>query len=184
MELAAGMGVSRDYEDLERNDLKNVPVFHVMGGFGAGILGVNFAFSSTQALGRSRSPFLVDRLAGEALLVFRPAAVVAPWRDSAHYLARVARAFSAAVGPAYEHVSASRPRGGRFGVRVGGHIDLPLSPAREPSELRLRVGVRRFLGFDRAVLTTGANDPCRPAQSCRRVGDTQLEVLGALAVVF
>ncbi|MES1210538.1 MAG: hypothetical protein ABUS79_31750, partial [Pseudomonadota bacterium] len=59
----------------------------------------------------------------------------------------------------------------RFGVAAGLHGDLPITPSTDHSELRLRVGIRRFFGGTTGV---GGSD----------VGDNVADPYAALAVIF
>jgi len=112
------------------------------------------------------------------LLSLRPAARrnVAP---EPTYLDRVLRASALDIGLAFERTSRFSGRSQevtRFGLRVGGHIDLPLMPAPpggEGGELRLRLAVRRMLAFSTPTFPDGTPVP-----------DTRGELFGALAVVF
>ena len=182
IELAAGMGASFDDAGLV-SGLAAVPAFFVMGGFGDGMLGVDLGLFTNSAIGRFRTPnFPVDRLAVDGMLLFRPGADRS-FANAAHwageYGARVVRAAAVDLGLGYER--ASRITNGpqsvdRFGIRIGAHLDIPLTPAGSTalaSELRLRLAVRRFVGASHATFPNGDPAP-----------DTRAEVFAALAAVF
>jgi hypothetical protein len=92
------------------------------------------------------------------------------------YDRRVLRALAMDVGLGYERdsrISRGPEDVSRVGAVVGIHGDLPLTPAGERSELRLRLTVRRFVGLTSPTFAEG--DP---------VPDTRFELFGSLAVVF
>ena len=67
--------------------------------------------------------------------------------------------------------------GTRFLVHLGARVDLPLTPVREASELRLRLAVRRGLGLYKPKLYAHGG-------TSTSVGDTAAELYAALVVVF
>jgi hypothetical protein len=178
IEVAVGVGASLDSSGLV-SGLTAVPAFFAMGGFGAGVFGVDFGTFANNATGRYRAPNIpIDRLDFDGLLVIRPAARLL--LDHPSYGLRVARTFGLEIGLGYERssrVAASAEELDRYGLRVGGRIDVPLTPlggaGTDQSELRLRLAARRLIGFSRSAFSDGAV-----------VADTRAELFGALAVVF
>ena len=175
LELAVGMGASLDDAGLGPSGVQPIPAFFVMGGFGDGPIGVDLGLFANSATGRFRAPDVpVDRIAVDAMVVLRPGAHLPA--DGARYDRRVVRTAAIDIGPAFERASriARGPESvNRFGVRVGGHVDLPLTAAAAISELRLRLGVRRFVGSSTRTFPGGDPAP-----------DTRGEVFAALAAVF
>jgi hypothetical protein len=146
-------------------------------GIGDGqLLGVDLGVFASEASGRHPKDNPIDRLAVDAYGVVRPAA--AYHRDDLSYQMRVLHALAAEVGLGFERDGRSARSGTRFMLHTGARIDLPLSPAGEPSDLRLRLAVRRDLGLYTPTLSS--------AQSAdvTSVGDSTAELYAALVVVF
>jgi hypothetical protein len=175
IELAVGMGASLDDAGLGTSGVQPIPAFFVMGGFGDGPIGFDLGLFANSATGRFRSPDVpLDRLALDGMLVIRPAAHLVA--DGARYDLRIERTAAIDVGLGFERTSRivrSPEAVDRFGVRVGAHVDVPLTSARETSELRLRLAVRRFVGASTKSFPGGDPAP-----------DTRGEVFAALAAVF
>ncbi|HEY2899039.1 MAG TPA: hypothetical protein VGL59_00580 [Polyangia bacterium] len=173
LSLALGMGVSFDSTGLSPQRTAAVPSFFAVGGFGDGFVGIDFGVFASTASGRFRSPDApVDRLAVDAMLVLRPLCHgVGP--DETAWGLRLLRTLGGELGVGYERDGRGVSAEQRIGPRVGGRIELPLTSAADPSQLRLRLAVRRL--FAGTKDTNAADVP---------VSDTALEVYGALAVVF
>ena len=63
-------------------------------------------------------------------------------------------------------------------VHTGARADLPLTPPREPTELRLRLAVRRGIGlYTPKIYASTVSD-------VTSVGDSAAELYAALVVVF
>jgi len=174
IEVSIGMGASIDDAGLRAAGLSAIPSFYATGGFGQGTFGFDLGVFANSATGRYRTPNLpVDRLGVDAMLVIRP---FADFLLGDSYDRRVLRTLALDVGLAYERdsrISRGPEDVSRVGARVGIHADLPLTPARERSELRLRLTVRRFVGLTSPTFAEG--DP---------VPDTRFELFGSLVVVF
>ncbi len=90
---------------------------------------------------------------------------------------RVLHTLAAEVGLGYERDGRTSGAGSRFQVHTGARIELPLTPAGRPSELRLRLGL------------SSRDRPLHPRPGRRgrtrltSVGDSN-ELYAALAVVF
>jgi hypothetical protein len=174
IEVSVGMGASIDDAGLRAARLSAIPSFYATGGFGQGTFGFDLGVFVNSATGRYRTPNLpVDRLGVDAMLVIRP---FADFLFGNSYDRRVLRTLALDVGLGYERdsrISRGPEDVSRVGARVGVHADLPLTPARERSELRLRLTVRRFVGLTSPTFAEG--DP---------VPDTRFELFGSLVVVF
>jgi hypothetical protein len=175
VEVAVGMGASFDNAGLRAAGMSAIPAFFAMGGFGGGVLGLDLGLFVNSANGRFRAPNVpVDRLAVDAMLVIRPGVGLRP--DDTRYGLRIVRTAALDVGLGYEraaHIAQKAEALNRFGTRVGAHLDVPLTAAGAPSELRLRVAVRRFIGGSTATFADGEPLP-----------DSRAEVFAALAAVF
>jgi hypothetical protein len=174
IEVSVGMGASIDDAGLRAAGLSAIPSFYATGGFGQATFGFDLGVFVNSATGRYRTPNLpVDRLGVDAMLVIRP---FADFLFGDSYDRRVLRTLALDVGLGYERdsrISRGPEDVSRVGARVGIHADLPLTPARERSELRLRLTVRRFVGLTSPTFAEG--DP---------VPDTRFELFGSLVVVF
>ena len=171
--LALGMGVSFDQSGLTPQRTARIPSFFAVGGFGDGFIGLDFAVFANNASGRYRAPDVpVDRLAADALVAWRPACHgIDP--EATAWGWRLLRTIALELGVGYERDGRGAGVDHRFGPRVGGRVELPLTRAGDPSQLRLRLGGRRFFG---GTKVSGAADlPLK---------DSTLELYGALAVIF
>ncbi|HVT06333.1 MAG TPA: hypothetical protein VHO67_02700 [Polyangia bacterium] len=177
MSLAVGFGASLDATGFT-DGAHAIPAFFGQGGFGDGWLGFELGAFSTAASGRFHAGDAapVDRLGLDAFFVLRPAAGVGG--DDVRYGLRVLRTLAAEVGVGYERDGRTSGAGSRFQIHTGARIELPLTPARRPSELRLRLGFRRAIGLYTPQVAGAASGP--PVIS---VGDSN-ELYAALAVVF
>ena len=149
IELAVGMGASIDDAGLRAAGLSAIPSFFAMGGFGRARSASTWACSPTAppaAIARPtfRSIAWARRHAGGS-----PAAPSFVPGDRSLPDCACCGALAMDLGLGYERDSriARGPEVvDRFGARLGVHVDLPLTPRRRASELRLRLAVRRFVG--------------------------------------
>jgi len=170
--VAVGMGASFERSGLAPARTDTVPTFFAVGGFGDGIFGVDLGLTVTTASGRFRAPDApVDRLGVDAMLVVRPWAASFETLETLSFSQSVRRTIAAEAGLGYEHDSRGLRAGGRMGARLGARVDVPLYP-RDPSQLRLRFAVRRFVGF------------YVPEVDATEVQDTGLDAYAGLAVSF
>jgi len=175
LSTAIGMGASYDPVGFSDGDAHAIPAFFAVLGIGDRLFGLDvsaFASSARRSDRASQSP--VDRLGVDAFGVLRPGARYRP--DDFSYQARVLRALAAEVGLGFERDGRSAISGTRFLVHLGGRVDLPLTPATEPTELRLRLAARRGLGLYSPKLYASGD--------VTSVGDTSGELYAALVVVF
>ena len=122
----------------------------------------------------SSSP--LDRLAVDAFGVVRPGIWYRP--DDRRFNARVVHSLAAELGLGLERDGRSAISATRFLVHTGARLDLPLSPASEPTEVRLRFAVRRGIGlYTPKLYGTSASD-------VTNVTDSAAELYVALVVVF
>jgi hypothetical protein len=177
LSLAVGMGASLDASGFT-NGAHAIPAFFGVGGFGDGLLGVDLGAFSSAASGRFHGPddAPVDRLALDAFAVVRPAARLRP--GDTRYRLRVLRTLAAEVGLGFERDGHTIASGGRFQVHTGARVELPLTAADRPSELRLRLAVRHALGLYTPEVSGGNG-----VNAVTVVGDST-ELYAALAVVF
>jgi len=177
LSLAVGMGASLDASGFT-NGAHAIPAFFGVGGFGDGLLGVDLGAFSSAASGRFHSgdDAPVDRLALDGFAVVRPAARVRP--DDPRYQLRVLRTLAAEVGVGFERDGHTLAAGTRFQIHTGARVELPLTAADRPSELRLRLAVRHAVGLYTPEVSGGQG-----ANTVTRVGDST-ELYAALAVVF
>ncbi len=91
---------------------------------------------------------------------------------------RVLHTLGAEVGLGFERDGRTDGSGTRFQIHTGARLELPLTPAGHPSELRLRLAFRRAVGLYTPVLAGGSS-----AGGVTRVGDST-EIYAALATVF
>ena len=91
---------------------------------------------------------------------------------------RVLRTFALEGGVGYERDGRTSGAGSRVQIHTGARIELPLTPAGRPSELRLRLGFRRAIGLYKPQVSGGSGTT--PVTS---VGDSN-ELYAALAVIF
>jgi len=108
--------------------------------------------------------------------VFRPGAMVRP--DDRSFEMRLLHALAAELGLGLERDGRSPISGTRFLVHLGARVDVPLSPAGEPSDLRLRLAVRRGLGLYTPRLSSST------MPDVLEVGDSAAELYVAVVAVF
>jgi len=177
LSAAVGMGISYDSVGFQNGDIHQIPSFLTVLGIGDGLLGFDlsvFAGSARREDRATNSP--IDRLAVDAFGVFRPGVWVRP--NDRSFDMRVLHTLAAELGLGFERDGRSAISGTRFLIHLGARADVPLSPASEPTEVRLRLGVRRGIGLYTPELSSKAlPDPIR-------VGDSAAEVYLALVVVF
>jgi hypothetical protein len=175
--LSAAVGFGGSFDSVGFAGTEAVPEFVGVLGIGDGLLGLNvggFAQSATRKQRQSDSP--VDRVAVDLYGVVRPGALHR--RDDRSFELRVLHSLAAEVGLGLERAGRSNISGTRLLIHLGATVDLPLTPANEPTELRFRLGVRRNIGLYTPKLY-GAT-----AADVTSVGDTAVEVYGALAFLF
>lgn len=177
LSAAVGMGVTFDSAG-QADGTHTIPAFFGVLGIGDGLLlGFDLGAFASQASGRSgptQAP--IDRLALDGFGVLRPGARFQP--DDQSFQMRVLHALAVELGLGFERDGRSAISGTRFTVHTGGRVDLPLSPAGEPTDLRLRLAVRRDIGLytPRLRSTTSAD--------VTSVEDSAAELYAALVVVF
>ena len=98
--------------------------------------------------------------------------------DNQRYGTRVLRTVGAELGLSFERIGRSMMSGTRFAICTGARVELPLTPAREPSELRLRLAVRRAFGLYTPMIYGSS------AADVTAVHDSDIEVYGALVLLF
>jgi len=177
--LSAAVGMGATFDSAGQADgTHTIPAFFGVLGIGDGLLlGFDLGAFASQASGRSgptQAP--VDRVALDGFGVLRPVARYRP--DDQSFQMRVLHALAAELGLGFERDGRSAISGTRFTVHTGARVDLPLSPAGEPTDLRLRFAVRRDIGLytPRLRSTTSAE--------VTSVGDSAAELYAALVVVF
>jgi hypothetical protein len=177
--LALGMGATLDSTGFS-DGAHLIPAFFGVGGFGDGLGGFDLGAFSSSASGRSPASAVdqvpVDRLALDAFGVIRPAARV--HRDDRRYGYRVLHTVAVELGVGLERDGRTMVSGSRFEVHTGARIEFPLTPAGLPSELRLRLAMRRAIG-----LYTPEVAVAQGSTQATAVGDST-ELYAALAVVF
>jgi hypothetical protein len=175
MSLAVGMGSTFDAVGFG-GGTHAIPAFFATGGFGDGLVGVDFEAFASSAVGRFRNDNPVDRLALDAFGVVRPAAPLRP--DDRRYRMRVLRTAALELGLGFERDGRTTESGSRFTAHVGARVELPLTSVGAPSELRLRLAASRNLGLYTPRLS-GAT-----AGTVTEVEDTAGELFAALVAVF
>jgi hypothetical protein len=179
LSLAVGMGATFDSTGFS-DGAHLIPAFFGVGGFGDGLAGFDLGAFSSSASGRyppsSVDQVPVDRLALDAFGVIRPAARL--HRDDRRYGYRVLRTLAVELGLGLERDGRTMVSGSRFEVHTGARVELPLTPAGLPSELRLRLAMRRAIG-----LYTPEVAVAKGSSQTTSVGDST-ELYAALAVVF
>jgi hypothetical protein len=179
--LAVGFGATFDATGFP-DGTHLLPAFFGVGGFGDGLWGFDLGAFASSASGRFDTPEQlsvdapVDRLALDAFGVVRPAARVR--RDDWRYGYRVLHTLAAELGLGLERDGRSMVAGSRFEVHTGARVEFPLTPAGQPSELRLRLAVRHAIGLYTPEVAVSATGTAATA-----VGDST-ELYAALAVVF
>jgi hypothetical protein len=178
LSLAVGMGATRDATGFP-DGARLVPAFLAEGGFGDGFLGLDFGAFSSSAFGRYTGPdqFPIDRLALDAFEVLRPAGLYR--REDQRYRMRVLHTGAVELGVGLERDGTTTASGTRFVIHTGARIEFPLARRGQPSELRLRLAVRRAFGLYTPIVAAGP-----PGSTVNiAVGDS-IEGFAALAVVF
>jgi hypothetical protein len=176
--LSAAIGFGSSFDAVGFNDggTRAIPSFFSELGIGDGPFGFNLlAFAST-ASGRHANQNPVDRLAVDLFGVIRPGAWVRP--DDRRYALRVLHGLAAELGLGFERDGRSAISGTRFLIHTGARADLPLTPAREPTELRLRLAVRRGIGLYTPRLSGGR------VPGVLEVDDSAVELYAMLVAVF
>jgi hypothetical protein len=178
--LAVGMGATIDSTGFTDGS-HLMPAFFGVGGFGDGLAGFDLGAFSSSASGRFTSAAEshdapVDRLALDAFGVIRPAARV--HRDDRRYRYRVLHTLAAELGLGLERDGRTMVSGSRWEVHTGARVEFPLTRASAPSELRLRLAVRRAFGLYTPEVAVASS-----STAVTSVGDST-ELYAALAVVF
>jgi hypothetical protein len=176
LEAAVGIGTTFDAAGFADGNTRAIPAFFTMLGIGDGLWGFELRAFASQAAGRFRGENPIDRLALDASGVARVGMLVSP--DNQRYGTRVLRTVGVELGLSFEREGRSMMGGNRFAICTGARVELPLTPAREPSEVRLRLAVRRAFGLYTPTLY-GAT-----ASDVTAVDDSDLEIYGALVVLF
>jgi len=170
MAIAIGMGATLDASGFASERTRAIPSFAVVGDIGDGVAGFGMGVYASSASGRYRPPDMpVDRLGLDVMAVLRPLA--RRMAAQGGYLARVARAAGIELGLGLERDGQSALSGDRFGVHTGLRLELPLTPAGQPAEVRLRLAARRLIGL------------YQPVVAMTTVDDTT-ELTAALGVAF
>jgi hypothetical protein len=175
--FSVAIGLGSTFDDAGFTDGRHaIPAFFAVGGAGDGLLGVDFLAFASSASGRfqAQDASPVDRLGMDAFGVLRPAGRFRS--NDRRYGMRVLRTLAAELGLGLEREGRRDSSGSRFAIHTGGRFELPLTPATDASELRLRLAVRRDFGLFTPSLD-GTN-------GVTAVGDTGLELYGALALIF
>jgi hypothetical protein len=176
LSAAIGMGASLDAVGFDNKSVRAIPTFVSVLGIGDGAFGLDLGAFATEAAGRHGNQNPVDRLAVDLFGVIRPGAWYRPADDS--YQLRVLRGLAAELGLGFERDGRSAVSATRFMLHVGARADFPLTPAREASELRLRIAVRRGIGLYTPKLYGST------VSDVTNVGDSAAELYAALVVVF
>lgn len=176
LSVAIGMGATFDPVGFDSGSAHAIPGFFSTAGIGDGFFGVDLGAFASSGAGRFSNDDPIDRLALAAFAVVRPAA--GRWPDDQRYQIRVLRTIGGELGLGLERDGRSMTSGTRFVVHTGARVELPLTPAGERRELRLRLAVNRGFGLYTPRLY-GAT-----ASDLTEVGDTAAEIYTALVVVF
>lgn len=173
--FAVGMGTT--FEPVGFDDGAHaVPAFFATGGVGDGRFGFDFQAFASAATGRFRQADPIDRVALDAYGIWRPAGNFR--LEDGRYRMRLLRTLGAELGMGLERTGRTMMAGSRFTVHTGARVEIPLSPANEPNELRLRLAVRRSLGLYTPRLASDT------AGTVTEVGDTAVELYAAVVVLF
>jgi hypothetical protein len=176
LSAAVGFGSSFDAVGFDDGNTRAIPAFFSELGIGDGPFGLNLLAFASEAAGRHENQNPVDRLAVDLYGVIRPGAWYRP--DDRRYPLRVLHGLGAELGLGFERDGRSAISGTRFLVHTGARVDLPLTPAHEPTELRLRLAVRRGIGLYTPRLSGGR------VPGVLEVDDSAVELYAALVVVF
>jgi hypothetical protein len=176
MSAAVGMGTTLDAAGFTDGNTRTIPAFFTMLGIGDGLWGFELRAFASQGAGRFSGENPIDRLALDTSAVLRVGMLLAP--DNQRYATRVLRTAGVELGLSFEREGRSMVSGTRFAVCTGARVEVPLTAAREPSELRVRLAVRRAFGLYTPMLhgSSGAD--------VTAVHDSALEVYGALVLLF
>jgi len=147
-EIAIGMGVSVDSPGLSDRRTVKVPSFQVQAGIGEGQLGFELRLFSSSADGRYRlannaSEMAVNRLAVDVMLAWRP--LRHAYAGDPGRVGRMLASLTVDAGLSAEKVISSQNAVTRRGLVVGAHLDFPLTPVTDASELRVRLIARRLI---------------------------------------
>jgi hypothetical protein len=176
LSAAIGMGSSFDAVGFDDKSVRAIPTFVSVLGIGDGGFGFDLGAYAAEAAGRHGNQNPVDRLALDAFGVIRPGSWYRP--ADVNYQLRVLRGLGAELGLGFERDGRSAVSGTRFVLHVGARADFPLTPASEPTELRLRIAVRRAIGlYTPKLYGTTVSD-------VTSVSDSAAELYAALVVVF
>jgi len=176
LSAAVGFGSSFDAVGFEDGNTRAVPSFFSELGIGDGPFGFNLLAFASEASGRYEGQNPVDRLAVDLFGVIRPGAWVRP--DDRRYGMRVLHGLGAELGLGFERDGRSAISGTRFLIHTGAQVDLPLTPAHEPTELKLRLAVRRGIGLYTPRLSGGR------VPGVLEVDDSAAELYAMLVAVF
>jgi hypothetical protein len=176
LSAAVGMGATFDAVGFDDGNARAIPAFFTMLGIGDGPWGFDVGAFASQAAGRHGNQSPVERLALDAYGVIRPGAWYRP--DDVSYGARVLHGLGAELGLGFERDGRSAVSGTRFLLHTGLRLDLPISPAGEPTELKLRFATRRGIGLYTPKLYGNT------VADVLNVDDSALELYAALVVVF
>ena len=155
LDVSVGVGVSFDDTGTADGRTVAIPVFQATAGIGMELLGLEGRIASSQAAGRFHGKVgtqlddPVDRLWVELQVAVRPLWPLAVGDTS--WGARVMRAVTLTAGPGIEKASARSDGALRYGIAFGGHVNLPLTPSFEATDLRLRLGFHGFFGTKATV---------------------------------
>lgn len=176
LSAAVGMGGSFDAVGFNDGAVRAIPTFVSVLGIGDGAFGFDLGAYASEAAGRHGNQNPVDRLALDAFGVIRPGAWYRPADVS--YQLRVLRGLAAELGLGFERDGRSAKSGTRFVIHAGARADFPLTPAGEPTELRLRLAVRRGIGLYTPMIYGST------VSDVTSVSDSAAELYAALVVVF
>jgi hypothetical protein len=174
--LSVAIGMGSSFDSVGFSGAHALPSFFTVLGIDNGLFGLDlsaFASSATRAQRMSDAP--IDRLAVDLFGVVRPGIWYRP--DDRSFGSRVVHALAAELGLGLERDGRSAISGTRLLIHAGARADLPLTPAHEPTELFLRLAVRRGLGLYTPKLYASTGD-------YTSVTDTAAELYAALVVVF
>ena len=150
LSVSVGMGATFDAVGFP-DGTRAVPAFFATGGAGDGLVGLDFGVFASSAIGRVARANPVDRQSLSAFAVVRPGAPLDAGVGG--YAGRVLRTLALEAGLGIERDGRTADSADRFFVHLGARLELPLTPAGETSELRLRLGVMRNLGLQTPALT-------------------------------
>jgi hypothetical protein len=171
-----GMGATFDAVGFTDGARHAVPAFFTVLGIGDALWGFELRAFASQAAGRFVGEDPIDRLAVDGTAVFRGGMLLA--QDNQRYATRVLRTLGADLGLSFERGGRTMVAGTRFAICAGARVELPLTPAREASELRVRLAVRRAFGLYTPKLYGSAGS------AVTEVDDTAVEIYTALVLVF